>query len=164
MEGKGKGKVHPRTGHECPEGEQRYSSTLSLTSALDEVDGQRHAPAALYPRERTSTNCVGGWVGPRAGLDGCGKSRPHRDSIPGSSNPQPVAIPTELSRPTKFPILLIDFYQFGVPQMILVKVPNIKFHEKCKQRVSPVAYRGVFKTPLPKFQRPSKIVPNSTRL
>jgi len=22
-------------------------------------------------------------VGPRAGLDGCGKSRPHRDSIPG---------------------------------------------------------------------------------
>jgi hypothetical protein len=25
---KGKGKVHPRTGHESPEGEQRYSSTL----------------------------------------------------------------------------------------------------------------------------------------
>ena len=32
---KGKGKVHPRTGHEDPVGEQRYSSTLSLTSALD---------------------------------------------------------------------------------------------------------------------------------
>ena len=28
-------KVRPRTGHEGPEGEQRYSSTLSLTSALD---------------------------------------------------------------------------------------------------------------------------------
>jgi len=28
-------------------GEQRYSSTLSLTSVLDGVDGQRHAPAAL---------------------------------------------------------------------------------------------------------------------
>jgi hypothetical protein len=26
-------------------------------------------------------------VGPRAGLDGCGKSRPHRDSIPGRSMP-----------------------------------------------------------------------------
>ena len=36
--GKGKGKVHPRTGYEGPEGKQRYSSTLSLTSALD-VDG-----------------------------------------------------------------------------------------------------------------------------
>jgi hypothetical protein len=29
-----KGKGHPRTGHEGPEGEQMYSSTLSLTSAL----------------------------------------------------------------------------------------------------------------------------------
>jgi hypothetical protein len=47
--GKGKGKVHPRTGHEGPEGEHRYSSTLSLTSALDGVVGQRHAPAALPP-------------------------------------------------------------------------------------------------------------------
>jgi len=32
---KGKGKVHPRTGNEGPEGAYRYSSTLSLTSALD---------------------------------------------------------------------------------------------------------------------------------
>ena len=47
--GKGKGKVHPRTGHEGPEGEWRYSYTLSLTSALDGVGGQRHAPAALPP-------------------------------------------------------------------------------------------------------------------
>jgi hypothetical protein len=28
-----------------------YSSTLSLTSALDEVGGQRHAPATLPPRK-----------------------------------------------------------------------------------------------------------------
>ena len=33
--GKGKGKVHPRTAHEGPEGEKRYSSTFPLTSALD---------------------------------------------------------------------------------------------------------------------------------
>ena len=38
-------------------------------------------------------------MGPRAGLDGCGKSRTHRVSIPGSSSPYRVAIPTELSRP-----------------------------------------------------------------
>jgi hypothetical protein len=30
-----KGKVHPRTGHEGPEGEYRYTSTLSLTLVLD---------------------------------------------------------------------------------------------------------------------------------
>jgi len=45
------------------------------------------APAALYPRERPGTHCTGGWVGLRAGLDRCGKSRPHRDSIPGPSSP-----------------------------------------------------------------------------
>jgi len=39
------------------------------------VDGQRHAPAALPP-ERPDTHCIGGWVGPRAGLDRCIKSRP----------------------------------------------------------------------------------------
>ena len=44
--------------------------------------GQRHAPAALYPRERPGTHCTGCWVGPKAGLDRCGKYRPHRDSIP----------------------------------------------------------------------------------
>jgi hypothetical protein len=40
------------------------------------VRGQRHAPASLYPRERPGTHCTGGWVGPRAGLNRCGKSRP----------------------------------------------------------------------------------------
>jgi len=40
-------------------------------------------PQPLYPLERPGTHCIGGWVGPRAGLDGCGKSRSHRDSNPG---------------------------------------------------------------------------------
>ena len=39
------------------------------------VGSQRH-PRPLYPRERTGTHCIRGWVGPRARLDGCGKSRP----------------------------------------------------------------------------------------
>ena len=47
-----------------------------MTTALEGVKGQRHAPAALYPRERPGTHCTGGWVGHRAGLDRCGKSRP----------------------------------------------------------------------------------------
>ena len=44
-----KGKGHPRTDQQGPEGEYRYTSTLSFTSALDRVGGQRHAPAALPP-------------------------------------------------------------------------------------------------------------------
>jgi len=51
-----------------------------------EVSGQRHASAAL-PRERPGTHCRGGWVGLRACLDRCGKSLPHRNSIPGPSSP-----------------------------------------------------------------------------
>jgi hypothetical protein len=32
-------------------------------------------PRPLYPREIPASHCIGGWVGHRAGLDGCGKSR-----------------------------------------------------------------------------------------
>jgi hypothetical protein len=35
-------KIDPRAGHEGPEGEYRYSSTLSLISALNEVGGEGH--------------------------------------------------------------------------------------------------------------------------
>ena len=71
------GRFHPFTGHEGPQGEQRYSSTLFQTSTLEGVRGQRHAQAAPYPRERPGTHCRGGWVGLRSGLDWRGKSRPH---------------------------------------------------------------------------------------
>jgi hypothetical protein len=59
----GKSKFHPRTGHEGPEGEERYSCTLSLTSELCGVGVQRHAPAAL-PRERDPVPIVydAGWA------------------------------------------------------------------------------------------------------
>jgi len=58
------------------QGGERYSFTPSLTSAPDGVGGQRHGPAALPPEKKPHTHCIGGWVGPRAGLDGCGKSPP----------------------------------------------------------------------------------------
>jgi hypothetical protein len=57
----GKGKGYPGTGHEDPERDSRYSSSLSLTSALDGDGCQRHAPVALPPRK---TRCMGGWVAP----------------------------------------------------------------------------------------------------
>jgi hypothetical protein len=44
----------------------------------------------IYPRERPRTLWRGGWVGPRAGLDGCGKSRPPPGFDPRTA--QPVAI------------------------------------------------------------------------
>jgi len=61
-----------------------------MTAALEGgVSGQQHSPAALYPRERPDTHFTGGWVGPRAGLDMCGKSRPPTGFDPRTA--QPVA-------------------------------------------------------------------------
>ena len=67
--------------------QRRSSSTLSLTLALDGVGVQPHAPAALPLGKRCGTHGTRGWVIPRVDLDRCGKSRPHRDSIPGPSSP-----------------------------------------------------------------------------
>jgi hypothetical protein len=47
-----------------------YISYSLTTSALDGVSGERHVPAALYPRGKDpGTHWTGGWVGPRAGMD-----------------------------------------------------------------------------------------------
>jgi hypothetical protein len=42
------------------------------------VGSQCHAPAALPPGKRPGTHCIEGWMGPRASLDRCRKSRPPR--------------------------------------------------------------------------------------
>ena len=39
------------------------------------------APAALPPRNGSGTHCIGDWVGPRTGLDGCGKYRRHPEFL-----------------------------------------------------------------------------------
>jgi hypothetical protein len=41
------------------------------------VGGQCHAPAAL-PQGRPTTHCIGGWVGPTAGMYECETSHPTR--------------------------------------------------------------------------------------
>jgi hypothetical protein len=58
------------TRHAGDKRDSKYSSYSFLTSALDGVSGQRHAPAAIYSRERTpDTHWIGGWVGLRPSLD-----------------------------------------------------------------------------------------------
>jgi hypothetical protein len=51
-------------------GEWSYSSTHSLASALDWGEWSASRPGRFIPKERASgTHWIGGWVGPRAGLD-----------------------------------------------------------------------------------------------
>jgi hypothetical protein len=73
--------------HKGPEMEKMYSFTLSLTSARDRGGLSTPPPAALPSGERPGTHCTGGWVGLKVGLEGCGRSRLHRNSIPGPSSP-----------------------------------------------------------------------------
>jgi hypothetical protein len=47
-----------------------YSSTFSLTSALDGGGWSKPLPVRFTPRKEPGTHCTGGWVGPRVGLDG----------------------------------------------------------------------------------------------
>ena len=92
---KGKGKVLPITGHEGPKWEQTYSSTLPSTLALDGVGSQHHTSAALPPG-KTRYPLYKRLGGPQ-GRTGRGRKispPPHRDSIPGPSRTQRVAIPT----------------------------------------------------------------------
>jgi hypothetical protein len=57
----------------------------SKSRALCILELQRQMVIAMHrplcARERDDTRCTGGWVGPRASLDGCRKSRLHRDYI-----------------------------------------------------------------------------------
>jgi len=64
----------------------RYSYTLSLTSVLGWVGGERHA-RPLYPLELPSTHCREGWVVPRTGQNGGGIPHPHRDLITEPTSP-----------------------------------------------------------------------------
>jgi len=51
-------------------GEWWYNPTHSLTSVLDGGEWPVTRPGLCTPRERAPGNhCIGGWVGPRIGLD-----------------------------------------------------------------------------------------------
>jgi hypothetical protein len=50
-------------------------------------------PAALPPGKRPGTHSIGGWIGPRAGVDGCGKLCPQRDWVSDLSARSDHAIP-----------------------------------------------------------------------
>ena len=63
-----------------------YSSTLPLTLALDGVDGQRYAPAALPPRKYTVPIVhEAGWS-PGPVWTGVENLAPYWDSIPEPSS------------------------------------------------------------------------------
>jgi hypothetical protein len=76
-----KGKMHPCTETEAlyrpynPQGGGRGKVLRFHNYGTRRGEGSASRPDRSLPRERPGTHCIGGWVGPRAGLDRCGKSR-----------------------------------------------------------------------------------------
>ena len=86
----------------------RDSCTLSLSLVLHEGGWLAPHLRPLYRRKRNPVpHCIGGWVRPDVGLDGCRKIYLRQNSIPGPFSLYLVAIPITLFRPTT---ILICFY------------------------------------------------------
>ena len=69
-----------------------------MTAALEEGEWSAARPGYTLPPGKTRYHFIGGWVGPRAGLDGRKISSPPGFD-PGPSSPYSVAKPNELPGP-----------------------------------------------------------------
>ena len=79
-----------------------YSSTLSLSSVLDGGGSSTPRPSCFTRRRKTQYTLNRRLSGPQ-GWSGWGhKISPDWNLIPGLSSPKRVALPTKLSRPTKY--------------------------------------------------------------
>ena len=83
---KGKGKVFPLQARLWPRRWVEVQLYSSMTAALEGGEWSAARSDRTLLRERPGTHCTGGWLGPRAGLDGL-KISPHRVMIPGPSSP-----------------------------------------------------------------------------
>jgi hypothetical protein len=72
------------------------------------VGGQGHVPDVLAPEKRYGTHFTGSWLGPRAGMNGRGKSGPYQDLISGPSRFKILADEKEV----QFPILTLNSNNF----------------------------------------------------
>jgi hypothetical protein len=110
-----------------------------MTSALDGVGWSRPRSSRLYPRERLCFHCTGGWMGFGTGLDNCGKSDPHRDSIPGPSSPYRVAVLTTLSQPMSWLCVALNY--LGTSGCICRCAPSPCFTPKWAQIINIIPIR-----------------------
>jgi hypothetical protein len=94
-----KGKVHPRTGNKGPEGQQRYSSSLSLILALDGGEWSIPCPCHFTPgKDLVPTVQQAGWA---KGLVWKGNLAPTVIRSPDRPARSAVTILIGLSQPTR---------------------------------------------------------------
>jgi hypothetical protein len=86
-------------------------------------------PGSLYLLETRGSHCIGGWVDPRAGLDWCGKSRPHQVRSPDRPASSVVARPTELPRLPE-----PDLYRDKISDLVAKQNKCIRVLEDCVKK------------------------------
>jgi hypothetical protein len=114
--------------------DHRGSRSMALPfmiMALEGVRGQCHPPAAFYPRERPGTHCTEGCVGPRAGLDRRGISRPTGVRSPDRPARSSVAIPTELPSPHLSIYLCLNMVLVFI--LVVHPVPSLYLHHSARE-------------------------------
>jgi hypothetical protein len=111
--------------HEGVLGQWMYSSTHSLTSALDGGEWSASRPARFTPRERApSTHWIGGWVGPRPVLEAVVKRKilsPHR-----LLNPRTPIVQSVSQHYTDWTITALDMTLWIVVPVLLSSCVYIK--------------------------------------
>ena len=70
-----------------PIGGSRGIALLFFDHSTRRGEGSASRPGRSLPPGKTGIHCTGGWVGPRAGLDRCGKSRPPQTGIRSPDRP-----------------------------------------------------------------------------
>ena len=81
-----------------------------MTSALRWGWVVSTTPRPFYPRKRPGTHCTGGWVAPRTGLDGCGKSRPPPGLDPRTVQPV-VSLYTDWAIPAPGNVIMLAIFR-----------------------------------------------------
>ena len=88
-------KFLPRAGHEGPEEGRGIALSfynfgarcVCVRVCVCVCGWSTPRPGRFTLKKKRGTRCVGGWVGPRGGLDGCRSSCLRRDPIPGPPIP-----------------------------------------------------------------------------
>ena len=115
--------MNPRTGHEGPQKERNYSSTLSLTSMLDGGWVVNATPRMCYPPGKgPGTHCTGGRVTPRVDVDVCRESRPASNGIRSPEIPAGSELLYRLSSGSRTRIFKIGYNLEPVPTSFLFEI------------------------------------------
>jgi hypothetical protein len=92
-------------------------------------------PRPLYPQERPGTHWTGGWVGPRAGLKLCDKSRPTWIRSPDRPARSQSLYRMSSPGPIFYVLLYIMYYILHVTHYIVYFIAFVAFQNSTAEKI-----------------------------